>query len=175
MIKKNMIRGIMATVMSVIMSISAFAGIWQQDAMGAWYLDDNGGYPANGWYQVDGYNVHFNESGYLDEQRLRRSRICPGRYVGNDYGDSIIDIIPYADGTGYFVEASTAFQENAGYVEGNLMMITGSTGVVCGDGCTLLLTWENQDYFVVQESGTCGGMGCTLEGNYYYQELVDAR
>lgn len=173
--KKNIVRGIAAVVISTLMSITAFAGIWQQDTVGAWYLSDSGSYPANGWYQIDGYVVHFNESGYLDGSDVTSIEDLSGRYEGTEYGSSIIDVIPYADGSGYYVEASTVFRENAGYVEGPLMMITGSTGVVCGDGCTLMLTWDNQDYFTVQESGSCGGMGCTLAGSYSYLESVEAR
>lgn len=49
---------------------SAFAGSWMQDNVGWWYLNDDGGYPANGWHWIDGNNdntaecYYFNESGY---------------------------------------------------------------------------------------------------------------
>lgn len=50
----------------VSMSITAFAGEWKQDAIGWWYENDDGSYPASTWFQdTDGKWYYFNEHGYM--------------------------------------------------------------------------------------------------------------
>ncbi len=47
-----------------------YAGQWQQDNVGWWYQNDNGGYVANGWKWIDGNGdgisecYYFTPSGY---------------------------------------------------------------------------------------------------------------
>ena len=45
--KKNIMVGILSTVMVMSMSITAFAGQWRSDANGWWYQNDDGSYPAS--------------------------------------------------------------------------------------------------------------------------------
>ncbi len=58
------------TCLSLCTAITSFAGIWKSDANGWWYLNDDGSYPTNGWYWIDGNNdgvaesYYFNENGY---------------------------------------------------------------------------------------------------------------
>lgn len=52
-------------------TLAAFAGSWQNDSHGSWYLNDDGSYPAAAWQWIDGNNdgiaesYYFNENGYL--------------------------------------------------------------------------------------------------------------
>lgn len=57
--------------LSVLTSMTAFAGEWKQDATGWWYQNDDGSYPVSTWQWLDGNkdglseSYYFNESGYL--------------------------------------------------------------------------------------------------------------
>lgn len=61
---------IVSAVLSLLMSISAFAGQWNQDSGGWWYQNDDGTYPINSWQWIDGNGdgvsecYYFNEHGY---------------------------------------------------------------------------------------------------------------
>lgn len=60
---------IAAAAMSLLMTISALAGQWQQDTTGWWYQNENGTYPT-GWTWIDDNHdgtekcYYFNENGY---------------------------------------------------------------------------------------------------------------
>lgn len=57
--------------LSVLTSMTAFAGEWKQDATGWWWQNDDGSYPVSTWEWLDGNNdglsesYYFNEAGYL--------------------------------------------------------------------------------------------------------------
>lgn len=53
-----------AALMSVMVSVPAFAGQWKQEASGWWYQNDDGTYPNNGWTWVDGKCYYFTPDGY---------------------------------------------------------------------------------------------------------------
>lgn len=61
---------IAAVSLSVLMTVPAFAGTWQQlDGGEYWqkkYVEDNGSYTTNGWQLIDGKWYHFDADGYLD-------------------------------------------------------------------------------------------------------------
>lgn len=66
---KKMVRGITgilaAFVLIAALSFTAFAGSWENDGNGWWYLNDDGTYPADSWL-FDGFNwYHFDDSGYM--------------------------------------------------------------------------------------------------------------
>jgi nuclease-like protein len=61
--------------LSLMLSITAFAGSWKKDAVGWWYERDNKTYPASAWEQVDGSWYCFNENGYM----------LSNQWVGNYY------------------------------------------------------------------------------------------
>lgn len=62
---------IWAGILSLSLSLPAFAGSWQFSDTGYWYQDDDGSYPANCWKWIDGNNdgiaecYYFNSEGYL--------------------------------------------------------------------------------------------------------------
>ncbi len=56
--------------LTLALAAPALAGQWQQGAEGWWYCQDDGSYPANGWYWIDADQdgtaecYYFNQSGY---------------------------------------------------------------------------------------------------------------
>ena len=62
--KKTFMTAILAGLMAVSMSMTAFAGQWQQDAKGWWYQNDDGTYLKDGWKWVDGKCYYFTSDGY---------------------------------------------------------------------------------------------------------------
>ncbi|MBS6646612.1 MAG: hypothetical protein KH366_23840 [Clostridiaceae bacterium] len=62
--------------LSLFMTITAFAGQWQLDSNGWWYQNDDGGYPANQWQEIDGKHYYFGSDGYM-----LSSTITPDGYV----------------------------------------------------------------------------------------------
>lgn len=45
-------------------SMTSFAGTWNSDSKGWWYLTDDYKYPVSQWRNIDGDWYYFNESGY---------------------------------------------------------------------------------------------------------------
>ncbi len=67
---------IAAAVISLAMSLTAFAGEWKQDTTGWWYQNDDGTYPASGLTKI-GYNwFYFDSTGYMKTGWLQ---------LGNDW------------------------------------------------------------------------------------------
>lgn len=62
--KKTFMTAILAGLMAVSMSMTAFAGQWQQDAKGWWYQNDDGTYLKDGWKWVNGKCYYFTSDGY---------------------------------------------------------------------------------------------------------------
>lgn len=62
--KKTFMTAILAGLMAVSMSMTAFAGQWQQDAKGWWYQNDDKTYLKDGWKWVDGKCYYFTSDGY---------------------------------------------------------------------------------------------------------------
>lgn len=86
-------RTILATAFALsIFSITAFAGSWQSDVNGWWWLNDDGSYPVNTWMWLDGNNdgvaeyYYFNENGYM----LANTTAPDGKTVDAD-GKWIVD------------------------------------------------------------------------------------
>ena len=50
---------------TLVFGINAFAEGWQQDEYGWWYEDDDGTYPYDGVYEIDGDYYAFDDDGYL--------------------------------------------------------------------------------------------------------------
>ena len=62
--RKKALCGI-ASVLSIVMGITAYAGIWKQNSVGRWYEHDDGSYCQNGWDNIDNAYYYFDENGYL--------------------------------------------------------------------------------------------------------------
>lgn len=55
-----------AAALSVLTSLTAFAGQWQQDEVGYWYQEDDGTYPVSTWKWIDGNGDGVSECYYFD-------------------------------------------------------------------------------------------------------------
>ena len=83
--KKGIFAALAATALSVVMSVTAFAGTWVQDSVGWWYQRDDGSYPAGKWEEIVTYDngresrmlYCFDEKGYLAANTWRE-----GSYAG---------------------------------------------------------------------------------------------
>lgn len=64
--KKKVMTGILAGVLTLGMSLTAFAGQWQLDARGWWYDNGDGTWPANQWQWIDGNGDGTAECYYFD-------------------------------------------------------------------------------------------------------------
>ena len=64
--KKQILTIIAGSIMTLAMSMTAFAGQWNQDGNGWWYDNGNGTYPANCWQWIDGNNDGNSECYYFD-------------------------------------------------------------------------------------------------------------
>ena len=78
--------------MLLLSSFAAFAGSWQADASGYWWLNDDGTYPVSSWLWIDddGDGIaecfYFNESGYM-----LSGTTAPDGLTVNDNGEWTID------------------------------------------------------------------------------------
>ena len=68
--KKKMAAVLLAAGLSVVASMTAFAGEWKTDSIGRWYQNDDGSYTTNNWQLIkddDGVErwYLFDENGYI--------------------------------------------------------------------------------------------------------------
>lgn len=56
----------MSATLAASMSMTAFAGQWQQDTIGWWYQNDDGSYFSNGWQWIDSDGDGLAECYYFD-------------------------------------------------------------------------------------------------------------
>ncbi|RGY98366.1 hypothetical protein [Clostridium sp. AM58-1XD] len=92
--KKGIITGIAVCFMTAAMSMTAFAGQWQQDGTGWWYQNDDGSYLNNGWNWVDGKCYYFMPDGYC----LKGTQ-TPDGYTVDESGAWVIDGVVQTQGT----------------------------------------------------------------------------
>ena len=73
--------------LSVLTSMSAFAGQWKQDERGWWWQNDDGSYPTSAWYQIDGNRDGVAEWYYFDSEGwLATNTTIDGKYTVNENG-----------------------------------------------------------------------------------------
>ena len=65
--KKKIAVAALVAGLSVMASITAFAGEWKQDSIGWWWQNDDGTYPVNKWLWIDGNNDGFAEAYCFDK------------------------------------------------------------------------------------------------------------
>ena len=69
-----------AGLMTMAMGMTAFAGQWKQDAIGWWYDNGNGTWPASTWQWIDGNQDGISECYYFDPSGyMAANTITPGR------------------------------------------------------------------------------------------------
>lgn len=57
---------ISTALLSIAFSATAYAGSWQQDTTGYWWMNDDGTYPTNCWQWIDGNGDSISECYYFD-------------------------------------------------------------------------------------------------------------
>ena len=120
--KKKSVLFAMAAAFTVLSSAPAFAGQWQMDNVGWWYLEDNNTYPVGGWMTIDGAMYYFNNNGYL-----LTNTITPDGYTVDENGAWVASIPQIQSGNG-----NSAYQYNyeqlAGKYQGGAYTIEFSVG-----------------------------------------------
>lgn len=51
--------------LTLMLSMTAFAGQWKQDSKGWWYQNDDGSFYQNGWQSINGKYYYFTADGYM--------------------------------------------------------------------------------------------------------------
>ena len=67
MMKKRVLTGVIAVLLSSAMCFGAYAGEWVRDGNGWWFRNSDGRYPSDGIFDIGGKHYAFNESGYMVE------------------------------------------------------------------------------------------------------------
>lgn len=82
-----------AVLLSMTVSIPAFAGSWQQNGSGWWYQNNDGSWPTNTWQWIDGKCYYFDENGYM----LAGTAVPDGSFVNAD-GAWVVDGVVQTQG-----------------------------------------------------------------------------
>lgn len=91
--------------MVMMMTVSAYAGEWKQDATGWWYQNEDGTYPVNQWEWLDGDQNGTAESYYFDGNGyMLVNTTTPDGYQVNGNG-------AWIDGNGIVQTKAVAVQE----------------------------------------------------------------
>lgn len=90
--KKTRIMLVATGVSIALMSFTAYAGQWRQDAIGMWWQNDDGSYPAGKWEWIDSNgdgvseSYYFNEAGYV-----LKDTTTPDGYTVNGNGEWVLN------------------------------------------------------------------------------------
>ncbi len=63
--KKLMKTTLIAAVLAVLCASAAWAGSWQKDSVGWWWLNDDGSWPASEWEEIGSAWYYFDGNGYM--------------------------------------------------------------------------------------------------------------
>lgn len=84
--KKSWLTLAAAGLMAATLSMTAWAGNWNQDQTGWWYQNDDGSYLSNGWNWVDGRCYFFTPEGYC-----LMNTVTPDGYTVDATGAWVVD------------------------------------------------------------------------------------
>lgn len=118
--KKKSVLFAMAATFTLLSSAPAFAGQWQQDNVGWWYLNDNNTYPVNGWKTIGEAMYYFNNNGYL-----LTNTITPDGYTVDENGAWIANIPQVQGGNS---ASQYNYEKLAGLYQGGAYTIEFSVG-----------------------------------------------
>lgn len=130
--KKTFLTAVVAMVMTTAMSMTAFAGSWQQNSTGWWYQNDDGTWPANIWQWNDGNGDGTAECYYFDGNGyMLVNTVTPDGYMVNGDGAWIVDGIVQMKQVGTDAKNSDELTGgNAGaLLPGNAAVVNGSFDV----------------------------------------------
>lgn len=111
--KKRMMVMIMAAVMTVATSMTAFAGSWQKNDTGWWWQNDDGSWPATSWQWLDGNNDGVAECYWFDSNGyMAANTTTPDGYTVDANGAWTVDGVVQTKQTG-----AVAVADDGGYNE----------------------------------------------------------
>lgn len=159
---------LMATMLSLIMASSAFAGQWIKDGKGWWYQQDDGSYPVSRWMQdMDGAWYYFGADGYMltdtttpDGQRVNQSGawVPVNRESTLNTDNSIAD---FKNSNNEYLIDEVQYVEDAGNyykMKCNLYQLPQvSPSLISGKGPGDVFTIGNESYRITDANGTYGG------------------
>lgn len=133
-------------------------GKWVQDSKGWWYSLGNGGYPAQGWYQVGGVWYYFDRDGYI---------LTGWQKIDNSW---------------YYLNSSGAMQSGWQSIGGSWYCLAGSGKMLTGwqqvngrwyymDANGVMLTgWQQVDgrWYYLDSSGAMLTGWQQIQGRWYY-------
>lgn len=147
---KRTTTAIMAAIMTLTMGITSFAGQWNKDANGWWWVDDNGSYPVNEWRWLDGNQDGVSECYYFGaDGYMLADTVTPDGYQVNADGAWTTDGAP-----------QLRYSENTDNSQSDSMDENGYS--YTSEALTGLYTSENGDSIVINV-----GAGDSLGGIYY--------
>ena len=124
---KKMLVAVLSLILALSMSITAFAGRWRQDGSLWWYENDDGTYPANGFYVIRGDEYYFDVNGYMASSRWLHingdrwvyatpsGALAKNCWVGNYYfDDEGIMMTSTWTPDGYYVDADGRWDSSKG-------------------------------------------------------------
>ncbi len=83
--KQRLFAAALSAVMTLGMLTTAFAGTWEVDFNGWWYVNEDGTCPADGWQWIDGDGDGYSECYYFDPQGyVVRSSVIDGYSVNSN-------------------------------------------------------------------------------------------
>lgn len=147
-IKKKWMAGYAAAgIVMAITSITAFAGQWERDNTGWWYLEDDGSYPAAQWSFIDGEWYYFGDDGYMAH-------------------DSLVDGIHYVGSDGRWQEKNAAVK----YSESELLAVIQASCPYRIDGLPFTADFNSDGRMemVVQAADAADNLGAADSWNLYY-------
>lgn len=111
--------------LSVLTSMSAFAGQWEQDSTGWWYQNDDGSYPISTWQWIDGNSDGISECYYFNENGYVALNTAVDGYIVDENGcwtingqiqtKKNVDSVQFIDFTPYFNMDLHTFAKQLGY------------------------------------------------------------
>lgn len=84
--KKTVKSILLGSAIMLLAAMPVFAGQWQSDNNGRWYLNDDGYYPVNGWQWIDGKCYYFDQNG-----TCLINMVTPDGYVVDGDGAWVVD------------------------------------------------------------------------------------
>lgn len=114
--KKKLCTAALACMMTLALSMPAFAADWVQDETGWWYQNDDGSYPNTGWTWINGKCYYFMPDGYC----LTGTQ-TPDGFTVDESGAWIVDGV---------VQVQNPEQTGAVQAAGNTVQMDGMTFTV---------------------------------------------
>lgn len=112
--KKGLVISALVFALSLLVSIPAFAGQWQNNETGWWYTEDDGSYPVNQWKWIDGNGDGISESYYFDSNGyMLVNTTTPDGYTVNSDGAWVVDGVVQTQGVSNTQTANTDTTQSA--------------------------------------------------------------